>query len=213
MASMKLLRNGTVISFNDNTASLEVLHNASVLIDNDKISAIGTNISPPANTDIVDVTDKILTPGFVNTHCHMWQTAYRTLAPDCTLADYFTWVSHNSASIKSFSAEDVYVSCLEGYLEGLNAGVTSYVEHAHNNWERKTVERGYDAAVDGGARVWWCCAAEDRDHCSQKESFEFMAEVRDRNAGKDTPVQLGYAFDQFAARSAEQLDREKETIK
>ena len=75
----------------------------------------------------------------------------------------------SDTATKAFTAEDVYISSLEGYLEGLNAGVTSYVDHAHNNWCREEVERGYKAAVDSGARVWWCYDIAPSDGFSVEE--------------------------------------------
>lgn len=54
----------------------------------------------------------------------------------------------------AFTPDDVYISSLEGYLEGLHGGVTSYVEHAHNNWNAAVVEPGFNAAVNSGARDW-----------------------------------------------------------
>ncbi|CAI6237429.1 unnamed protein product [Periconia digitata] len=156
----KVLENGTVITFDDATKSVRVLPRASILIVNDRIAAITDNaddLSIPPDAEIINVEGKIVSPGFVNTHVHMWQSVFRTLAPDIVLAQYFDWLSQmSSTATKHFTPETVYVSCLEGYLEGLNAGVTSYVDHAHNNWGRDIVKPGYEAAVDSGARVWWC---------------------------------------------------------
>ena len=45
-----------------------------------------------------------------------------------------------SNATTAFIPEDVYMSCLEGYPEGLRAGVMSYVEHAHNNWSAGVLE-------------------------------------------------------------------------
>lgn len=125
----KLLRNGTVLSFDDASQSIKVLHNTSILIKGDKIAAIGKDLDAPADTEIIDVSERIVAPGMINTHTHLWQTAFRTMGPNTTLAEYFTIASQFSSAIKLFSAQDIYVSCLEGYYEGLNGGVTSFLEH------------------------------------------------------------------------------------
>lgn len=130
--SSKLLRNGTVLSFNDETQSIKVLHKCSVLIKGDEITAIGNDLDTPSDAEIIDVSDRIVAPGMINTHTHLWQTAFRTMGPNTTLAEYFTIASQFSSATRLFSSQDVYISCLEGYYEGLNGGTTSFVEHVSN---------------------------------------------------------------------------------
>ncbi|KAK3711968.1 hypothetical protein LTR37_009280 [Vermiconidia calcicola] len=189
----KVFHDGTVLSWNEDWQSIEVLHHTSILINGDTISAIGKDIEAPADAEVIDSTGKILTPGFINTHSHLWQTAYRTLAPNTTLASYLISYSQSSQAIKAFSAEDIYISCLEGYYEGLNAGVTTYVEHASNNWDLDVVKRGFDAAVDGGARVWWCCAAEDREDVTAEDVFEYIDTLGKRNPAYERQNQVDLA--------------------
>lgn len=174
MSQHKLFQNATLITFNPSTASLEVLHNHSLLIKDDRVVKIAPSIAPPENAEIIDGTNKIISPGFINTHTHMWQAAYRSAGPNVTLHDYFLRYGQFSPSVQHFSAEDVYVGTLEGYLESLNAGTTTCVEHAHANWDVGAVRRAYDAAVESGSRVWWCCAAEDREGCAKGEAAGVM---------------------------------------
>lgn len=155
----KVLRNGTVISWDDELQELKILDKASILVVGDRIADIFQDMdetSVQSDVEVIDVTGKIITPGFINGHCHMWQTAFRSMAPDIFIAQYFGWLSQMGTATKSFSAEDVYLSCLEGYCEGLNGGVTSYVEHAASNWAKDVVLPSYKAADASGARVWWC---------------------------------------------------------
>ncbi|KAL4936090.1 hypothetical protein BDV06DRAFT_228208 [Aspergillus oleicola] len=164
----KILKDGTVLTFDEATQSIRVLRRASILIVDGRIAAIEEqcdNLSAPAGTEIVDVSGKIVSPGFVNTHVHMWQTAYRSMGPNVTLSEYFGWVSQASPMAQAaFKPDDIYISSLEGYLEGIHAGVTSYVEHAHNNWSQQVMEAGYRAAADSGARIWWCYDVAGRDN-------------------------------------------------
>ncbi|OJJ57320.1 hypothetical protein ASPSYDRAFT_90616 [Aspergillus sydowii CBS 593.65] len=164
----KLLKDGTVISFDIETKSIRVLRRASVLIVDDRIAAVEEDsdaITVPDGTEIIDVSGKIVSPGFVNAHVHMWQSAYRTLGPNVTLSQYFDWMSQSSPGAQAaFRADDIYFSSLEGYLEGINGGVTSYVEHAHNNWSPEVMRAGHRAAVHSGARIWWCYDVADHDH-------------------------------------------------
>lgn len=201
----KILKNGTVVTFDDATQSVKVLSSASILIIDDRIAAIGENfdaLDKPANVEIVDVSGKIVTPGFVNTHVHMWQTAYRSIAPEVTLVEYFNWLSQTAqGSVKSFTPDNIYISSLEGFLEGLNAGVTSFVDHAHNDWNPDVIESGYDAAVDSGARVWWCPEPSERQECTREEQWKVIKRVAAREQSRLVP--LGLAYQDYTRASAE----------
>jgi imidazolonepropionase-like amidohydrolase len=48
-----------------------ILTNTDVLVENGKIAKLGKNISAPANTQIVDATDKHLTAGIIDEHSHI----------------------------------------------------------------------------------------------------------------------------------------------
>jgi cytosine/adenosine deaminase-related metal-dependent hydrolase len=210
MAS-KLFKDATILSFDDETGSIKVLRNASLLVVGDKIAALGDNVEVPSDADTIDASGKILIPGFINTHSHMWQSAYRTMAPNTTLAGYFISYGQYSPAIASFSPEDVYISCLEGYIEGLNGGVTSYVEHAHYSSAIDAVKQQYEATVDSGARVYWCFAVEDREQCSAEDQLNYMRELNKR--GQDKLVSLGLAWDGMGRAEAEDRERMKKVAK
>lgn len=198
----KVLKGGTVITFDDATQRIKVVRNASVVIKDDLITAIATDddeIAVPEDAEVVNVKDKIVSPGFVNTHVHIWQSVFRTLGPNVTLAQYLGgWKNKFGEAL--VAADDVYISCLEGYLEGLHGGVTSYLDHAHNNWSRQVAEAGFNAATDSGARVWWCYDVADRDKFPLKDQWEVLANVASK-ATASSLVQPGMCFDSLALPS------------
>lgn len=61
-----LIRNATVM-----TATGQELVNASVLIRDGKIVAVGNNVTAPADAVVVDGTGKFVTPGIIDTHSHL----------------------------------------------------------------------------------------------------------------------------------------------
>ena len=210
----KLLRNGTVVSWDDEASSLKVLPESSILVVGDEIKAITSNsieLDVPDNTEVIDVTGMILTPGFVNCHCHMWQTAFRSMAPDIFIAQNFGWLSQMGTATASFSPQDIYISSLEGYCEGLNAGVTSYVDHASTNWHRDMMTPSYEAAVDGGARVWWCYDINTYvpDKLSVEAQCEVLQELAGRNSATDSQVTMGFAFDGFPISTDAEVEKMK----
>ncbi|KAF2219778.1 hypothetical protein BDZ85DRAFT_298684 [Elsinoe ampelina] len=214
----KLFKNGTVITFDEGTQSVKVLPDASILVEDDRITAIEEDagnlpdISKLHDLEVINVEGKIICPGFVNTHVHSWQTVFRTLGPNVILASYFDWVSHLSPTVvKAFTTDDVYVSALEGYLEGLNAGVTSYVEHAHTNWNAQVVDSGYEAAIDSGARVWWCYDISNREHFSEQEQWSKLRETSAKTEHGAT-VLPGVALDSLAAAALSKPDGTLESL-
>lgn len=52
---------------------------------------------------------KIVSPGFVDTHRHGWQTAYKTLGSNTTLAEYFDRYGEFTQAGTEFTADDIYL--------------------------------------------------------------------------------------------------------
>lgn len=61
-----VIRNATVL-----TAAGPMLENASVLLENGRIAAVGSNVEVPAGALEMDGTGKWVTPGVIDTHSHL----------------------------------------------------------------------------------------------------------------------------------------------
>lgn len=83
---LKLLRGGTVLVHGDQDRVLP--QSADVLIEGDRISKIEAAIPAPAGCHIIDCTDKIISPGFVDTHHHVWQSPLKGFFGDTALFPY-----------------------------------------------------------------------------------------------------------------------------
>jgi imidazolonepropionase-like amidohydrolase len=61
-----------------------------VLIDGDRIVEVGASVGRPAGVEVVDLSDRTVMPGFIDTHVHLTmdgsQIASQTLASDATKA-------------------------------------------------------------------------------------------------------------------------------
>ncbi len=70
-AGAMVLRGAKVITMRGD----ETIDNADVLVVNNRISQIGPSgtLELPADTRVVDVTGKVITPGFVDTHAHWFE--------------------------------------------------------------------------------------------------------------------------------------------
>jgi hypothetical protein len=159
-SSSLLLSGGTIIAFDEAHEALSVIRNGSVLVTADRIVKLYDTAQPgnlPTDTEVIDCTDKIISPGFIDTHHHGWQTALKTIASNTTLAEYFARYSEFVA-LEYYTPEDVYIGQLAGLYEALNAGTTTMLDHAHHTWSNDTAKAGLQASIDSGLRVFWAYA-------------------------------------------------------
>lgn len=75
------ISHATVVTMDD---GLGVQYNCDVLIENGTIEAVGANLDG-AGAEVIDGIDCIGSPGFIDTHRHMWQTQLAGLLSDHTL--------------------------------------------------------------------------------------------------------------------------------
>ncbi|KAK0639563.1 amidohydrolase-like protein [Cercophora newfieldiana] len=202
-ASSILFQGGTIIAFDDQTESLQVIRGGSVLVTDDRIASVSgpeDRISVGNDTEVVGITGKILAPGQINTHLHTWQTVFKTLGSNTSLVDYFGRYGEFAAA-GLLSADDVYISQLAGVLESVNGGVTKILDHAHHTWSNETSEAGLQASVDSGVRVYWGYTFHNITATTpaflvqdQIANFEDLAS---NPAFKGSPTEICIAYDGF----------------
>jgi 5-methylthioadenosine/S-adenosylhomocysteine deaminase len=125
LTSRTLIRGGIVFSVDPEIGELP---RGDVLIEDGTIVAVAPRI-PVTDARIVDATNKIVMPGLVDTHRHLWQAAVRQIAADWTLGQY---IEHMLLELgPRFAPEDVYVSGLLGSIEAIDSGVTTIMDWSH----------------------------------------------------------------------------------
>ena len=95
---------------------------ADVLIDDDRISAIGPALSVPPRTRELDATGRLVLPGLINAHTHAASHLVRGRAGNWTLEDLLL---HAPANYGFRSPEDEYLSAAIGAIEMLKTGCTA----------------------------------------------------------------------------------------
>lgn len=84
-----LLRNATILVPSKGGSRITPLKAHSLLIQGNVIARIASHIDPPSdNTTIIDCTGKLVSPGFIDTHHHVWQTQLKGRHADHTLVEY-----------------------------------------------------------------------------------------------------------------------------
>jgi cytosine/adenosine deaminase-related metal-dependent hydrolase len=119
--SRTLIKGGVVLSFD---RSVGDFGKADVLIEGGKIAAVRPDIS--AQATVIDATDMIVLPGFIDTHHHCYQSALRNVLANGLLSDYFRDIS--GAATNHYRPEDAYIGNLIGALRALDAGITTITD-------------------------------------------------------------------------------------
>jgi len=132
------VKGATIVSMDP---ALGVIESGDVLIDNEKIIAVGRNVGGWAVKEI-DGRGMIAMPGFINGHIHLWQTALRGIAADWTLDHYFGVLI--GKVVRLYTPQDAYMGNLVGALDQINSGITTLFDWCHIV---NTPEHA-DAAVD-----------------------------------------------------------------
>ena len=124
-----LLYNAGIITMN---AKRDQYPHGAVLIENDRIINIGQNddivrslLNEP-DIERIDLNDRWILPGLINTHVHLSQQLGRGLGDDVNL---LTWLHERIWPYESsLTEEDSYVSSLLCGIELIRSGVTCFAE-------------------------------------------------------------------------------------
>ena len=106
----------------------DIFKNCSVLIEDNKIIECPTNKTKADK--IIDAKGKMVFPGFINTHHHFFQTAFR-FVPEMQRAPLDKWVTILGKYSKKFKAEDWYNCAMTSMAELLLSGCTTTTDHCY----------------------------------------------------------------------------------
>lgn len=120
-----------------------------VLIEDGVITAI-TPRSPEdcvrvigCDTRQIDATGYYVTPGMIDTHRHMWESALRAAAIDHTFGQYFSGILDRYSP--AMTAADMKLAGMLSAYEALDSGVTTILDWCHDTL---TVDHA-QGAIDG----------------------------------------------------------------
>jgi 8-oxoguanine deaminase len=149
-----LLRNASlVLTMDEKRREIE---DGAVLIRDNVIEAVGPTSELPSVADrVMDLKGKIILPGLVNTHHHLYQTLTRCL-PETQDAPLFSWLQALYPIWARLTPEAVYVSALVGLGELLLTGCTTALDQLYLFPNGVTVDDEIRAAEELGVRFHPC---------------------------------------------------------
>jgi cytosine/adenosine deaminase-related metal-dependent hydrolase len=147
-----LLKSATVILHQQDDQV--VAEHIDILVRDNFIVAIADNTAEPKDiTEVIDCSDTIISPGFVDTHRHLWQTQLKGRHSDNLLTDY---VPRGYLAGFFYNVKDVQFGELSGALESIDAGTTTVVDHMHIAYSPAHIESALTALVASGVRGVFC---------------------------------------------------------
>ena len=120
--------------------------------DDGRIRSLGPGAGP--GHDVLDASGCVVTPGLVNAHHHLLQTAFRTL-PGTRGVPMAQWLPAMAAAYDAVGVDDelAHAAAAAGLAEALLCGVTAVADH-HLTWP---------ALTDGGVAIASATAAAARE--------------------------------------------------
>lgn len=177
-----LIENGIVV-----TMTGDVLEPGSVLVEGTKIKSIFPTGSPPEDIhgDItrIDASRKLVMPGFINAHHHLYSTMARGMAiPGDPPANFREILERLWWRLDyCLNEDDVYLSSLVPLLECVRNGTTSIIDHhASPSCRDGSLDIIRKAVEETGIRASLCYEISDRNEpgAGIRENERFLESLR-----------------------------------
>lgn len=126
------------------------LDRGDVHVKNGRIVAVGTELDDPG-CEYIDASGKVVLPGLVNAHVHLWETQLLGIGSNWVGDDYFELV--HQGLVPAFTSEDSFRSTWLGARGQLSAGTTTVFDWCHNNSTPEHSDASIEALRASGIRA------------------------------------------------------------
>jgi len=179
-----LLRGGCVLTLGKKTPNFA---QADVLIDDGRVAEVGPGLRA-RDAEVVDATDTIVMPGFVDTHRHVWRSLFRNLGE----RSWGEGPATTAAIGERYRPEDLYAATLIGLLGAVESGITTVVDWSDIPRDDASTDAALQAHADAGLRTVFVHAARrataDQEHPATRQLLLRLAGA----AGPSTTIALGF---------------------
>lgn len=178
------------------TGRNHVVDRGYVRIEEGRISHVGAG--EPAHdepAELLDAGGKVLMPGLVNAHTHLYQVLLRAVWEDLPL---LPWLRRIYGTARVLEPEHVYAGTLLGCIESLKGGVTTLCEHNFLNPAPECATEALRAMREAGIRGVFARTIMDSGEivpaCTREnieEAFRKIEELIDYRSREFTSAEQG----------------------
>ncbi|GAB3274333.1 amidohydrolase family protein [Kineosporia babensis] len=154
---------------------------ADIEVKDGTIVAVGASLKA-RGAKVIDASRMIATPGFIETHYHMWSALGRNF-----VSEGFEYFAAKSATVAAYQPDDFYDSVLLGLVEAAGAGITTVNNWAHNVRGPKFADAELQAHADGLVRARYSYGHKDGQPGTQLIDFADIDRVQRQWFGKKSP--------------------------
>ena len=122
-----------------------------ILIENDKIISIGNDNLNIEVDEVIDATNMVVLPGFINTHHHFYQTLTRNI-PKMQNTPLFRWLNDHYELWRELTEEGVTVSTKTAIAELMKSGTTTSSDHLYL-FPKKTSAQLIDIEIEAAKEM------------------------------------------------------------
>lgn len=167
------------------------LAHADVLVRGREIAAVGRDL-PPDDAETIEAKGKILLPGFVDTHNHLWLSQMRGLFGRSPETRYFPLVERLGAE---YRPGDMRVGTLFGAAGALEAGITTTLAFCDNIRTPTDAEAALSGLAEAGIRARFLYAGHDRLQPDQPLDIDHLAQLhRSPPWPANAPLEVGLGW-------------------
>lgn len=198
-----LIRGAYVLSMDERVGDLVV---ADILIEDGAITKVDAHID--AEATVIDGCGKLATPGLVDTHLHLWQTALRGMTAELWSKEYFNIVHPMS---QYYRPEDMYWATYAGALELIDHGVTSVFDYCHSTNSPDHARASLRGLDDAGIRARFGFGMFEREVTSYRDRSARLHDLRTlqtERRGSASLTELAVAVDHDVKFDAVECARE-----
>lgn len=181
-APRTLIRGAHVVSMDP---AIGDLARGDVLVTGDRIEAVGAGpITGSGDVErVIDARGKLLIPGLVDTHLHLWQTPVRGMTSELWSREYFNIVHPMS---RYYDPEDMYWASRAGALELIDHGVTSVFDYCHSTNSPEHARASLTGLRDAGIRGRFGFGMFERDGATYRDRAHRLTDLAELNAERKT---------------------------
>jgi 5-methylthioadenosine/S-adenosylhomocysteine deaminase len=202
-----LLRGGYVVTMDDDLGDIE---NGDVVLAGDQIEAVGSDLQVDVDETVL-LDGKLVLPGLIDSHIHLWQSPLGGLGADCWGMEYFPTIHPYSGW---YRPEDLYAATLGGALASLARGVTTVFDFCHSIHSPDHADAAVKGLDEAGVRALFGYSLRHRPDAQAATFGSHADRVEDahRVASDVAPANHGLVRTAIAMNNLEQVDAETTAV-